>query len=140
MFATSTDESRGFFIAVWQKMQDSVALEPLEKLVAEIIGAHPEYHRLLDNPDQAMNAGDDGKPNPFLHMGLHIALIEQLQTDRPHGVRQAYQKLMGTVGGDNHEVEHRMMECLAETLWASSRSGGAPDDVAYLSALRSLSE
>ena len=138
MFAGSVEETRGFFLSVWRKMHASEQMEPLEKLVAEIIGAHPEYHQLLDKPARAMQAGESGEANPFLHMGLHIALIEQLQTDRPNGVRAIYQQLVSKSSTDHHAVEHQMMDCLAEALWNASRNGQPPDEQNYLQALKQL--
>lgn len=122
-------------------MGNPAALEPLERLVAGIIDLHPEYHPLLDRPTHAreaeFGAGSDG-PNPFLHMGLHIALIEQLQTDRPAGIRALYQQLLRQHNNDNHGVEHRMMACLGNALAQAGERGAAPDEQAYLAALRDL--
>ena len=39
---------------------------------------------------------------------------------------------------DRHEVEHRMMDRLAEVLWQAQRSGRPPDESAYLRSLRQL--
>ena len=88
MFVESRDESRQFFFTVWEKMAHGEALSPLEALIAEVIRAHPEYHRVLGQGERAL-ARDfaAGDTNPFLHMGLHMAVIEQLQTDRPPGIR-----------------------------------------------------
>ena len=40
--------------------------------------------------------------------------------------------------GDVHAAEHRMIECLAETLWDAQRRAGPPDEDAYLERLRRL--
>jgi hypothetical protein len=40
--------------------------------------------------------------------------------------------------GDPHAAEHAMLEPLAETLWEAQRSGGMPDEMAYLEKLRAL--
>ncbi|MGR8920743.1 MAG: DUF1841 family protein [Gammaproteobacteria bacterium] len=141
MFVESRDDARGFFLRVRRKMEAGEALEPLERVIAQVIDAHPEYHATLDDRDDAMARdydGSDGRPNPFFHMGLHIALTEQLQTDRPAGVRASYQALLMRHGGDNHAVEHLMMDCLAETLFDASRAGAPPDEVRYLERLREL--
>ncbi len=138
MFVESRNDSREFFFGVWRKMSARQPLEPLEALVARIIGEHPEYHAVLEQPGRALEEDFTGKANPFLHMGLHIALIEQLQTDRPPGVRSAYQRLLAAFGDDAHAVEHRMMDCLAEVLWEAGAGGRAPDEQAYLAALGRL--
>ena len=81
MFVASRDQSRQFFFAVWDKMAHDRALAPLEAIVAGVIRAHPEYHRLLGQADAALTRDfdpADASANPFLHMGLHVALVEQL--------------------------------------------------------------
>ncbi len=143
MLVGTRDEAREFFLHVWRKMSARENMEPLEQLLAQVISEHPEYHATLDDPDGALHKDFDGAgaaPNPFLHMGLHIALIEQLQTDRPAGIRALYQQLLRGGANDSHAVEHRMMECLGESLWQASRDGVAPDEGAYLERLRRLAQ
>jgi hypothetical protein len=64
-------------------------------------------------------------------------LREQLGTDRPMGIQQEYLRLGRTIA-DAHEVEHRMIDVLAETLWDAQRAGRAPDELVYLERLRRL--
>ncbi|MEQ8232264.1 MAG: DUF1841 family protein [Gammaproteobacteria bacterium] len=141
MFVEDRNESREFFLRVWRRMQAGEALEPLEQIIADVIAAHPEYHATLGAPAAAREAefdGSDGRSNPFLHMGLHIALVEQLQTDRPPGIRAAYQALMMAAGGDTHTVEHRIIDCLAHELWQAGQEGRGPDALVYLDNVRRL--
>ena len=77
---------------------------------------------------------DGGAPNPFLHMGLHLAIREQIATNRPQGIQKAYRDL-NERNGAPHETEHNIMECLAQALWESQRCGQAPDETAYLECL-----
>ncbi|MEX2480716.1 MAG: DUF1841 family protein [Gammaproteobacteria bacterium] len=142
MFIETRDDARGFFLRVWQKMATDTPMEQLEALVAEVIKAHPEYHPALRDPQRALvddfdAASAAATSNPFLHMGLHIALVEQLQTDRPSGIRTAYQQLH-TLIGDPHETEHRMMDYLAEEIRQAGQDGRPPDAEAYLRRLRQL--
>ena len=78
--------------------------------------------------------------NPFLHMGLHIALIEQLQTDRPAGIRELYQRLLVQEFQDTHRVEHAIMECLAKALARAGENAAPPDEIAYLESVQRLLE
>ena len=142
MFVETRHDAREFFFQVRRKMHDGTAMEPLEQLVSEIINHHPEYHAVLDDPARALNHdfGDDpSAANPFLHMGLHIALVEQLQTDRPAGVRAVYQRLVAASDGAAHEVEHRMMAILAEELHGAAYEGRTPDIQRYLQRLETVS-
>ena len=75
--------------------------------------------------------------NPFLHMGMHIAIREQLSTQRPPGIEAAYKQLLERLG-DLHAVEHHMMECLGQAMWEAQRQGTPPDESAYLECLRRL--
>jgi predicted RNA polymerase sigma factor len=68
-------------------------------------------------------------------MGLHLAIREQVGTDRPPGIAQVHASLTRRLG-DAHAAEHRMIECLAEELWQSQRDGRPPDETAYLAALK----
>ena len=79
-----------------------------------------------------------GQTNPFLHMGMHIALYEQLSTNRPAGIKDVYEKLQRKTE-DIHETEHRMMECLGEAMWQAQRNNTMPDDASYLLCLKKLS-
>jgi hypothetical protein len=121
-------------------MQRGEVLEPMEGLVADVIARHAEYHALLSGGPEVL--GQDftvaGKRNPFLHMGLHIALMEQIQTDRPKGISDIYRQLLTRSRQDAHTVEHDMMECLAEVLWTAQQNGHMPDDEVYLLSLRRL--
>ena len=135
----SRDEVRQVYLDVWQKMQRQELLEPMQAMIAEVIEIHPEYHALLDNIDEIRQqefTPDQGQTNPFLHMGMHIALREQTATDRPAGINSIYLKLVSSKG--QHQAEHAMMECLGQALWNAQRSNQAPDENAYLDCLQKL--
>lgn len=138
MFVGSRDEARQHFVQVWQKLSAGAPLTPLETLIGQVIRAHPEYHDLLARPAVALacdDGGDDARANPFLHMGLHIALAEQLQTDRPPGILTLFQRLVRQEN-DAHAAEHQIMECLARALATAARGGASPDVSAYLDCVR----
>ena len=140
MFGNDRNELRRLFFNSWCKAQGNESLEPLEALIVEIIKLHPEYHALLE--DEQANLDKDytpemGQTNPFLHMAMHISIQEQLQTDRPVGIRHLYQQLMPKLT-DAHEVEHAMMECLGQMIWQAQRDNQPPDENHYLDCLREL--
>jgi hypothetical protein len=130
------EKMREVFFAAWRKHQQQLLLEPLEAQLIEIILWHPEYHALLEDPE---NVGQQNfaEANPFLHLSLHLAIQEQVVTDRPKGIQKIHKKLCEKFG-DRHIAEHHMMECLADLLWQAQQSGKAPDEQFYLEKLRGL--
>jgi hypothetical protein len=135
----SRDEVRQVYLDVWRKLQQNGLLEPMEAIIAEVIEIHPEYHSLLEqNEDirQQEFTPEQGQANPFLHMGMHIALREQAGADRPPGMQAMYHRLVASRG--QHEAEHAMMECLGQSLWNAQRNGIAPDETEYLDCLKKL--
>jgi hypothetical protein len=135
----SRDETRQVYISVWQKMQRQQLLQPLESMIADVIQLHPEYHDLLIHVKSAQQAEfepESGQSNPFLHMGMHIALREQASTDRPPGIKRLHKKLCQKLG--QHDAEHAMMECLGQALWMAQRNNTMPDDTAYLDCLKKI--
>lgn len=137
MFGQNRQQLRQFYHDVWQKQTKNQSLSALEATVAQVINEHPEYHPIF-NTDASLEREyfvEEGQTNPFLHMGLHISLHEQIATDRPTGIRSLYQQLMIKYG-DAHATEHHMMECLTESLWLAQRNNQAPSESDYLMALQ----
>ena len=135
----SRDEVRQVYLKVWHKMRQQLVLEPMEAIIAEVIEAHPEYHAMLDSDDdigQQEFTPEQGRTNPFLHMGMHIALREQAGSDRPPGIKTIYEKLVAA--RDRHEAAHAMMECLGQALWSAQRYNQPPDEGDYLECLKKL--
>lgn len=138
LFGQDRGELRQMYVAARQKAQAGAPLSPLEAQIAGVIEDHPEYHRFLS--DAAIDRDfppDSGPGNPFLHMGLHLALRDQVATDRPPGIRALHKRLTAREG-DVHNAEHRMIECLAETLWDAQQQNSAPDERRYLERLQRL--
>ena len=134
MFDPSREEVRETFFATWRKYRAGQPVAGIEALALEVILLHPEYHRLLDQPEQHAQRDYTDELNPFLHLSLHVALEEQLSIDQPPGIAPCFQALVSKFG-DRHEALHQALECLAETVWRAQRERAAPDAVAYLSCL-----
>jgi hypothetical protein len=130
----SRDELRRVYVEAWRKRRLGLPIEPLEAQVADVIALHPEYHAALERGEDALAhdyTPEGGQSNPFLHMGLHLAVRDQIATDRPAGLRKAFESLAARMGSA-HEAEHRIIECLAEAMWEAQRAGRPPDEAAYL--------
>lgn len=129
---------RDFYHAAWAKKQQQQPLTALESMVADVIAEHPEYHAFFDQPAGTAEVDDnDPHNNPYLHLGLHIALAEQLQTDRPAGIRALYQQICQRFD-NRQQAEHRIIDCLQAQLWQAQQQGRTPDEQSYLNALKQL--
>lgn len=139
IFGNDRGQLRHQYRRAWRKHQAGEPLEPLERLIAGVVAMHPEYHGLLESEAALARDFDpeEGQTNPFLHMGMHIALAEQIGTDRPRGIRSIHQRLAQACGS-THEAEHQMMECLGLVLWEAQRANRPPDEKAYLECLKRL--
>ncbi len=137
-FSQDRSKLRQMYIEAWRKFESGEPMSPLEDQIASVIALHPEYHDAMrDDFRNEDYKPEDGKTNPFLHMGLHLAIREQIGTDRPAGIRAAFNGLTKRLG-DAHDAEHRMLDVLAETLWDAQRNGRPPDEAQYLERLRRL--
>ncbi len=141
LFNPSRDQVRQFFFDAWSKFKAGQPLSDLEAIAMEVMQMHPEYHQVLDAPDRYLEQAyfpEMGETNPFLHMSLHLSILEQLSIDQPPGIKLAYQTLLQK-SDDAHQAQHVLIECLAETIWQAQRSQRAMDADAYMALIRQKS-
>lgn len=140
LYGDTIQETRQMFFSSWNKFQQKELLSPLENAIVQVILAHPEYHKILGDQNKFQQQSyfpEQGETNPFLHMGLHLAIREQVATDRPGGINTIYNNLIQK-HHDPLTVEHLMMEQLAEFLWLSQKNNLPPDEALYLRILANL--
>jgi hypothetical protein len=137
MYTPSREEARRFIIDAWAKHRAGRPLQGLERTIVDVVGMHPEYHALLDDPARSLErewTPESGATNPFLHLSLHLAVAEQLAIDQPPGIRTQFERLH-TTKRDEHAALHAVLECLGEVVWQSQRLGTPPDAALYLDCL-----
>jgi hypothetical protein len=137
LFNPSRDEVRHFFFDAWRKYRATEPLTALEGIALQVMQLHPEFYAVLDAPERYLVQEyfpEMGETNPFLHMSLHLSVQEQLAIDQPPGIAASYRKLAASKG--EHDAQHDVMECLAETIWRAQRDRVPPDGSAYLQCLQ----
>jgi hypothetical protein len=134
MYTNDRNAYRQAFFTTWQKYKKNLALEAHEAQILEVILLHPEYQSVLENPQTFEQQEFAVEENPFLHLALHISVREQLQLNRPEGIKDIYQQLLAKYH-DAHQVEHMMVECLGQVLWESQQGDGIPNEQDYLTKL-----
>jgi len=140
IFNPSRDDARNFLFDSWRKQRAGSVLTPLEDMAAQLIAQHPEYHALLENPQQFKHKDfvpAAGEANPFLHLMMHLTMQEQISIDQPPGIRAHFQRLTAHYQSE-HEALHKMMECLGEMLWQAQRNGTGPDVGVYFACLETI--
>lgn len=137
MISNERDKLREFYCDTWSKhLAQKEELSQLEQQITAVIKEHPEYHKLLENKEASVSADylpEMGDSNPFLHMGMHLGLREQVSTNRPAGIAELYQSIVAL--RDVHDAEHEMIECLAESIWQAQQNQTMPDEIAYIECL-----
>lgn len=140
LFGQDRNQLRRVFFTAWQKYNAKQPLEPLEQIIANVIAMHPEYHKYFADENASLDKEflpEMGQTNPFLHIGLHISIHEQLSINQPGGISDIYQALLSK-HQDSHTVEHLIMDCLAEMMWEAQRNNAMPDQGKYLQCLKKL--
>jgi len=138
IFGQDRNELRKMYADAWTKYRDRLPISPLEAQIAAVVDWHPEYHDDVTSDELDRDfTPDGGKTNPFLHMGLHLGIREQIATNRPTGIAAVHATILAKTG-DAHATEHQMIEALAETLWEAQSTNAPPDEQKYLERLRGL--
>lgn len=138
-YSNEVRDTRQLFFSSWKKYRERQPLLPLEEQIAAVILDHPEYHGLLEHrfASEVSYFPETGQTNPFLHMGLHLAIRDQIATDRPAGIEAIYKNLLKKYA-EPLVVEHLLMDHLAECLWQAQRYHALPDEKKYLEACAQL--
>ncbi len=134
MFNPSREDVRRFFRDTRAKQHSGAPLTPIEALASDWVALHPEYFEVLapireGEPDSF--EARDGEANPFLHLSMHLTIVEQVSIDQPAGIRAAVESLTARLGSA-HDAHHQVMECLGEMLWTAERHRAPPDGAAYV--------
>ncbi|MEQ1598187.1 MAG: DUF1841 family protein [Methylotenera sp.] len=138
LFNPSRDEVRTFFFDAWAKFKAQKPLTDLEKIALEVMHIHPEYHTILDAPEQFRSQEyfpEFGETNPFLHMSLHLSVLEQISINQPIGIADIYQQLK-LKHQNEHNAQHNILECLGEVIWQAQRNNTALDANYYVQLLQ----
>ncbi|KTC88122.1 MULTISPECIES: DUF1841 family protein [Legionella] len=139
-YGDNVQDTRQLFFSSWQKYKQKLPLQPLEQQLVAVIIDHPEYQAMLETPNKQLDQAyfrELGQTNPFLHLGLHLTIRDQVSTNSPRGIAEVYKNLLQKYS-DSLTVEHLMMDSLAECLWKAQRDQCPPDEKQYLVALNRL--
>jgi hypothetical protein len=131
---------RKVYYDAWQKALQHEPLTPMENLIVDIIQRHPEYHEIFSARTFEIFQSEKFEldHNPFFHLSLHVALLEQVSIDKPPGIKQHFLRLMGKYQ-DQTLVEHKMMDCLARILVENFQKPQDNHEMRYLESIARIS-
>jgi hypothetical protein len=133
MYNLNQKEVRNFFFDLYNKANKKDPLSDLEKITYSVILEHPEYNKVLANKEKYLEYNwpvENGETNPFLHLSMHLSILEQLSIDQPIGIKDLYQKLCEKFN-DKHTAAHNLIDCLGEMIWLAQKNNTAPDPQIY---------
>ncbi len=138
LYGDKREDLRQTLFDVWGKFNNKQPLTPLEDKILHILQKHPEYHKLFSQKDNYLHKDFQtqmGETNPFMHLGLHLSILEQIQTNQPNGITQLYQDAARRFG-DLHEAEHCLMNALALSLHEVFHEKKIFDEKVYLKRIK----
>lgn len=136
MFYNNIKDTREIFFSSWNKYKQNQALSLLEQQIVKVILVHPEYHTFLKERS-TVHSFSGPEDNPFLHMGLHLAVRDQLKIDRPCGISEVYYSLLFKYK-EELSVEHLMMEQLFYGLLKAQNEDEVFNERVYVENLKQL--
>lgn len=134
LYTHDRNAMRQVFYEAWNKAKLGKILTALESQVVDVIQAHPEYHAMLEGKE---TIPDDVQQQPFLHLGLHLAIRDQLRLDKPAGIQHLFQQL-SALGVTPLDIEHYMMACLSQVMWEAQQQQRPVDEQHYRTLLSAL--
>jgi hypothetical protein len=140
LFNQDRNQMRQVFFSAWQKFRQQQPLDGVENLIVNALSLHPEYHSFFDDIENNIDkdfSPDLAQSNPFLHLGMHISIEEQLSIDQPEGIKKAYQQLLNK-HQDPHKIQHLMMECLGKVILEAQQANTIPDNSNYLNCIQAI--
>ncbi len=138
MFSPSQLDVRKFFLGSYNKAKANIILTDIENIAYSVILEHPEYDFIFHDQDKYLNYQwypEVGEINPFLHLSMHLSIIEQISINQPLGIKDLFDEMCHKTK-DRHKSYHELIECLGEMLWQSQKYGTEPDPNLYLMCIK----
>ena len=144
LYGSNRDSLRKMYRDALKKSEDGLPMTALESQIADVVHQHPEYRDAIapasNNSQDALDKDyrpESGETNPFMHMSLHLAVRDQISTNRPIGIRDTFTRLCAHTQ-DRHKAEHLLCELMGEELWQAQRDRRPPDEQRYLERVLAL--
>ena len=124
---------------IWNRVKSGEPLEGEEKVLGELMQAHTEYHAVWDKADKLVNKKYDPETdvNPFAHIAIDAAVVNQIEQRNPPEVRQVYNRLRAK-GLSHLEAIHKIDLVFVEELWHVLKHRKPFDTARYVKKVKRL--
>ena len=97
MLGQNRNELRQVYFDAYREWKAGNSLGSLTKQLVVLFRMHPEYDVIFSEPKRYLGCDTfEGILHPFLHLGLHMSIREQIATDRPNGLRAGLSKIVAS--------------------------------------------
>lgn len=124
---------------LWQKQKRAEPLAGEERILAELMQQHEEFHNtwefadVLDEHEYNTESG----VNPFLHITFDAIIVNQINQDEPKGISSVYERLRNK-DYDLLEAIHEIAAVFVTEFYEISRGRKPFSDERYLKQLGKL--
>jgi len=132
-------QATSIYSGVWEKIKKGEPLSGDLELIAETMRIHPEFDPFWTAGETAFQPQEINGfiVNPLVHIGLHVTIEKQLDTDDPIEVGETLKTLLEK-GMTRHEAIHQIAGIWGDLYFRSVRRGGPFEDLTYLQELARL--
>ncbi|MEK7249331.1 MAG: DUF1841 family protein [Bacteroidota bacterium] len=124
---------------LWTRVKLGETLEGEDKAFGDLLMQHKEYYSTWDAADKLMDKEYDTETevNPFAHLALDAAVVNQLDNANPPQVKETYERL--TLQGASHLAAiHSIAYELATEIWQAGHDRKPFNTERYARQLRRL--
>jgi hypothetical protein len=121
---------RKVFYDAWVRHIEGERLSDFDQRLVKVMQCYPEFTQHIASDGVQCQSTQ----NPYMVMGAHLEVVEQVAQDRPEGIRLFYQSLALKAGDIQAQI--MMRDILLTVLAQSYQSGDVPDYSEYLQMLK----
>ena len=125
---------RKVFYDAWVRHMEGERLSDFDQRLVQVMQCYPEFTQHITPGGTQPVVQSQSTQNPYMVMGAHLEVVEQVAQDRPEGIRLLYQSLALKAGDIQAQI--MMRDILLTVLAQSYQSGDVPDYSEYLQMLK----
>jgi len=134
------EQNQERFYEIWTRLNSGHRLEGEDKVIGELMKAHPEYYKFWNRPKRYIHHKFDpayDKVDPFLHIMMDLTVRNQIMLDDPPETKRTVEALVKK-GLSEMEATHEVSRIVVEFVYDTMKSGRPFDLQKYVRRLDQL--